>query len=199
MKNPTVFRQAIGCLQYLINIRPDITFAINKLSQFLSSPTDAHWKAVKRIFRYLKGTTSLALHIKPATHFSLQGFSDADWAVYPDDLRSVGGYCVFLGESLLSWSAKKQPIVVRSSAELKYRSLANLATELAWVQSLFIEIGLHLRNPPVAWCDNMSVAALASNPILHARSKHIEFDVHYIRDRIQNHQRALSPFHRSSC
>ncbi|XP_054817779.1 uncharacterized mitochondrial protein AtMg00810-like [Prosopis cineraria] len=102
MKNPTVYRQAIGSLQYLVTTRPDIIFVVNKLSQFLNAPTDVHWKALKRVFCYLRGISRLALHIKPCDFLQLQGFLDADWAICLDDRRSIGGHCAFLGDSLIS-------------------------------------------------------------------------------------------------
>ena len=107
LKNPTTYRQDIGALQYLTNTRPNILFVVNKLSWFLSCPTDDHCQAVKRILKYLKGTTTLSLHIKDDNHLTLQGFSNVDWVVYPDDRRSMSGYCVFLGDSLISCSSKK--------------------------------------------------------------------------------------------
>lgn len=131
----------MGALQYLTNTRPDISFVVNKLSQFLSAPTSVHWQVVKRLFRYLKGTRHHGLHIKYSCHLTLLGFSDADWGSCPDNRRSTGGYYVFLGDSLVNWSSRKQRVVSRSSTESENRSLANLATELAWTESLFKEIG----------------------------------------------------------
>lgn len=108
MKNPTEYRRALGALQYLTNTRPDISFSVNRLSQYMQSPTTLHWQCIKRIFRYLKGTMDYGLHIKPSPDLDISGFSDADWATNLDDRKSVAGYCVFLGESLVSWSSKKQ-------------------------------------------------------------------------------------------
>lgn len=98
LKDPTVFRQAIGALQYLTNTRPNIAFSANKLSQFMNSLTLDHWQGIKRILRYLQGTIHHCLHIKPSTDLDLAGFSDADWATSVDDRKSMAGQCVFLGE-----------------------------------------------------------------------------------------------------
>ncbi|KAL2333662.1 hypothetical protein Fmac_014875 [Flemingia macrophylla] len=184
LQNPAMFRQAIGALQYLTNTRPDIGFSVNKLSQFMSSPTIDHWQGIKRILRYLQGTIHYFLHIKPSTDLDLTGFSDVDWATSVNDRKSMAGQCVFLGETLVSWSSKKQKVVSRSSTESEYRALADLAAEIAWTRSLLNELKLPLLRKPTLWCDNLSAKALASNPVMHARSKHIEIDVHYIRDQV---------------
>nr|KYP50444.1 Retrovirus-related Pol polyprotein from transposon TNT 1-94 [Cajanus cajan] len=117
MKNPTLYRRAIGVLQYLTNTRPDIAYSVNRLSQYMQAPTTIHWQSVKRVFRYLKGTMNHCLHIKPSVDLDITGFSDADWATNIEDRKSVAGYCVFLGESLITWSSKKQRVVSRSSTE----------------------------------------------------------------------------------
>ncbi|XP_062103516.1 uncharacterized mitochondrial protein AtMg00810-like [Humulus lupulus] len=184
LNNLAAYRSVIGALQYLSHTRPDIAFSVNKLSQFLKSPIDTHWSAAKRILRYLKGTQHHGLHIIPSNNLNLIGFSDADWACYPDDRRSVGGYCVFMGDTLISWSSKKQTVVARSSTESEYRSLAHLTAELSWIQGLLKEMRLKISSTPVIWCDNMSASALASNPVYHARTKHIELDIHFVRDKV---------------
>ncbi|KAM6576564.1 hypothetical protein CsatB_028401 [Cannabis sativa] len=186
MDNPTFYRSLIGDLQYLCHTRPDISYAVNSLSQFLKSPTNTHWNAAKRILRYLKGTCTQGLHICCSNNLNITGFSDADWASNVDDRRSVGGYCVYLGESLVSWSSKKQAVVSRSSTESEYRALAHVSAEITWIKSLLKEIKFPLSAVPITWCDNLSASALASNPVYHARTKHIELDIHYVRDKVLN-------------
>uniref|UniRef100_A0A803Q5F0 Reverse transcriptase Ty1/copia-type domain-containing protein n=1 Tax=Cannabis sativa TaxID=3483 RepID=A0A803Q5F0_CANSA len=180
MENPTVYRSLIGALQYLCHTRPDISYAVNSLSQFLKSPSTIHWNAAKRILRYLKGTSTQGLHICCSNNLNITGFSDADWASNVDDRRYVGGYCVYLGESLVSWSSKKQSVVSRSSTESEYRALAHVSAEITWIESLLKEIKFPLPTVPITWCDNLSASALASNPMYHARTKHIELDIHYV-------------------
>ncbi|KAK4269211.1 hypothetical protein QN277_022399 [Acacia crassicarpa] len=186
MSDPSLYRRAIGSLQYLTTSRPDIAYSVNKLSQFLAKPTEVHFQGVKRILRYLKGTYLYGLHVKPIKTFQLMGFTDADWATDIDDRKSMGGYCVYLGGTLVSWCSKKQKVVSRSSSESEYRSLSDGAAEIKWLSSLMAEIGLFIRQPSLIWCDNLSAQALASNPVHHARSKHIEIDVHFIRDQVMN-------------
>ena len=164
--------------------RPDIAYIVSKLSQFLHCPTDVHWQACKRVLRYLKGSQDIGLHIQPAKEQCLIGFSDVDWAGSLDDRRSTGGYCIYLGPNLVSWSSKKQHVVARSSTESEYRSLAHTASELTWLQSLCRELHVTLSTSPVLWCDNIGATCLASNPVAHARTKHIEIDVHFIRDKV---------------
>lgn len=184
LENPTQYRRLIGALQYITHTRPDISYIVNKLSQFLQAPTENHWQAGKRILRYLKGTKHLGLQLYKSTNLSLQGYSDADWACDSADRKSIGGYCVFFGKSLVSWSSKKQNVVSRSSTESEYRALANVACELTWIESLLKEIQFPLNHKTITWCDNIWASALESNPVFHARTKHIEIDQHFVRDKV---------------
>jgi histone deacetylase 1/2 len=183
-EDATKYRSVVGALQYLTLTRPDISFAVNKVCQFLHSPTTIHWSAVKRILRYIKGTTKLGIKFSKSESMLVSAFSDADWAGCVDDRRSTGGFAVFLGNNLISWTAKKQPTVSRSSTEAEYKALANATAEMIWVQKLLNELGV--RHPPRArlWCDNLGATYLSANPIFHARTKHIEIDFHFVRERV---------------
>ncbi|KAJ3704768.1 hypothetical protein LUZ61_008473 [Rhynchospora tenuis] len=187
LDNPHMYRSIVGALQYATITRPDIQFAVNKASQFMAQPTETHWQLVKRILRYLKGTLTHGLTVQPS-NLTLNAYCDADWAGCPDDRRSTTGFVVYLGCNLISWSSKKQNTVSRSSTETEYRSMAVTATEITWIQSLLHELGCLSSAAPTLWCDNLGATFLAANPIFHARTKHIELDFHFVREKVVNKQ-----------
>jgi hypothetical protein len=180
----TQYRSMVGALQYLTLTRPDISFAVNKVCQYLHAPTTIHWSAVKRILQYIKHTMKLGLKIGKMSSLLVSGFSDADWAGCIDDRRSTGGFAIFLGSNLVSWNARKQATVSRSSTEAEYKALANATAEIMWIQILLLEIGVQAPRKAKLWCDNMGAKYLSANPVFHARTKHIEVDYHFVRERV---------------
>jgi histone deacetylase 1/2 len=185
MEDSTRYRSIVGALQYITLTRPDIAFLVNKVCQFLHVPTTVHWTAVKRILRYLRGTISLGLCISKSDSILVSVFSDADWAGCPDDRRSTGGFAVFLGSNLISWCARKQATVSRSSStEAEYKALANATAEVIWVQTLLQELGVPQPRAACLWCDNIGATYLSANPVFNARTKHIEVDYHFVRERV---------------
>ena len=141
-EDSTRYRSIVGALQYLTLTRPDISFSVNKVCQFLHSPTTSHWEAVKRILRYIKGTIGYGFKIRKSDSMLVSAFADADWARCPDDRRSTGGFAVFLGSNLVSWCARKQATVSRSSTEAEYKALANATAEVMWIRKLLDELGI---------------------------------------------------------
>jgi histone deacetylase 1/2 len=118
----------------------------------------------------------------------LSAFSDADWAGDLDDRRSTGGFAIFFGPNLICWSARKQPTVSRSSTEAEYKSLANATAELIWMEALVKELGISLKEKPCLCCDNLGATYLSANPVFHARTKHIEIDFCFVRERVAKKQ-----------
>ena len=186
------YKQAIGSLQYLVTCtRWDLAFSINHLAQFMQDPTPAHWLGVKRIFRYLRGTSKQRLvyssppSASPSLH-QLTGWSDADWAGDIDTRRSTSGYIFQLDSScLLSWQSRKQTIVALSSTEAEYIAAATATKELLWLQALLQELGYSLLLPSTLFCDNQSCISLSENPKFHDRSKHIDLRFHFLREKVQ--------------
>lgn len=182
--DPTTYRSIVGALQYLTFTRPDIVHAVNKVCQNFQAPNEANMRAVKRILRYLKGTIQFGIRYTSQSPLKIVAFCDADWAGCKDTRRSTTGYCVYIGANCVSWASKKQPTVSRSSAEAEYRAMASTAAEITWLTYLFMDIGLFLLQPPRILCDNQSALHMSKNPVFHARSKHIELDYHFVREKV---------------
>lgn len=190
---PMEYRMLAGGLQYLTLTRPDITFAVNLICQFMHEPRRCHMEALKRILRYVKGTLhhGIQLH-RMQTEMgvsTIMAYSDADWAGNPNTRRSTTGFCVFFGPSLIAWRSKKQRTVARSSAEAEYRSLASVTAEVIWIRKIVTAIlGAQATGASSIYCDNKSTLAMAMNPVFHDRTKHVEIDHHFIREKLQSSQ-----------
>jgi histone deacetylase 1/2 len=192
-EDATRYRSVVGALQYLLLTRSDLSFCVNRVCQYMASPTTVHWAAVKRILRYLHATYDLGLRfVKTGSHL-LSAFTDADWAGNPDDRRSNGGYAVFLGDNLVSWSSRKQSTVLRSSTKSEYKAIADATAELIWIQVLLQELGIPQLRSPTLCCDNLGATYLSANPIFHGRSKHIEVDHHFVREWVAAKQLDIRP------
>lgn len=186
LPSATPYRELIGRLLYLTITRPDITFAIHKLSQFLANPTDLHLQAAHRIVHYLKSNPVQGLFYSISTDLCLNAFSDADWGNCPDSRRSVSGYCVYLGTSLIHWKSKKQCVVSRSSVEAEYHSMADTTCELLWLDQLLRAFLITPTAPAKLYCDSKSALHIAYNPVFHERTKHVENDCHVVCDRLKS-------------
>ncbi|XP_019058293.1 PREDICTED: uncharacterized protein LOC109116759, partial [Tarenaya hassleriana] len=184
LADASYYRQLVGKLIYLSVTRPDICFVVQNLSQFMSQPRTPHLHAAFRVLRYLKSSPSQGLFYSASSSMTLKAYSDADWGSCPDTRRSVTGYCVFLGSSMVSWKSKKQTTVSRSSAESEYRALAQTSCELIWLANLLTDLHVPCSKPFNIYCDNQSALHLASNPVHHERTKHIQLDCHFIREHI---------------
>jgi hypothetical protein len=135
---------------------------------------------MKRILRYLWGTPDYRLLLRRSRSTDLAVYTDADWAGCPDTHRSTSGYTAFLGDNLVSWSAKRQTVVSRSSAEAEYHAVANGVAEATWLRQLLLELQAPPSRCTLVYCDNISVVYLSNNPVQHQRTKHVEIDLHFI-------------------
>ncbi|CAH9096431.1 unnamed protein product [Cuscuta europaea] len=191
LADPLPYRRLLGRLIYLAVTRPDLSYSIHLLSQFMQSPKTDHWLAALRIVRYLKGTPGQGILLRSDSALSLTGWCDSDWAACPITRRSISGWIVFLGHSPISWKTKKQVTVARSSAEAEYRSMAAATCELKWLKALLLSLGVHHPQTIPLLCDSQSALHIAQNPVFHERTKHIEMDCHFVRDAIQD--RLIAP------
>ena len=187
------YRRLIGRLIYLNNTRPDIAYAVQQLSQYMSSPTDAHLQAAYRILQYLKGTPGSGIFFSATGTPQLRAFSDSDWAGCQDSRRSTTGFVVYFDSSLISWQSKKQSTVSRSSSEAEYRALASTTCELQWLTYLLHDFRMTFVEPATIYCDNHSAIRIATNPVFHERTKHIEIDCHVVRQQVTSGHLKLLP------
>ena len=150
----------------------------------MHDPREPHLAALKRILRYIRGTLHLGLLLRPSRQTDLVVYSDVDWAGCPNTRKSTSNYVVFLGDNLISWSSKRQTAVSRSSAEAEYRAVANAVAEVSWLRQLLVELHVPLRRTTLIYCDNISTVYMSSNPVQHQRTKHVEIDLHFVRERV---------------
>jgi hypothetical protein len=188
-----VYQNMVGSLMYAaISTRPDISFAVQTLSQFNLNPGPVHLTALKRVFRYLRGTASLGItyHVNQPTAIEL--FSDADWGNSTDDRRSITGYLSTYAGGVVTWNSKKQPTTALSSMEAEYMALASAVREALWLRSIIQELQFSLPSPTHISVDNQGTISFAENSGFHARSKHIDIRYHFIREKLTSHEVSVS-------
>lgn len=185
LPEPSVYRKLIGRLLYLSLTRPDLSFGIQHLSQFVANLGTFHMTAALHILKYLAQTSSYGLFYPHQQNTSLIAFTDADWTNCLHTRKSISGFCIFLGHALFSWKSKKQATVSRSSTESEYRNMASTTAELHWLSYLLRDFHFPVRLPLKLFCDNKSAQLLAANPCFHDRSKHFDVDFHFTRDQVQ--------------
>ncbi|XP_057424703.1 uncharacterized mitochondrial protein AtMg00810-like [Lotus japonicus] len=186
--DPTLYRSLAGALQYLTFTCPDISYVVQQVCLHMHAPRTEHMLALKRILRYVQGTLQFDLHLYPSPIEKLISYTDADWGGCPDTRRSTSGYYVFLGDNLISWSSKRQPTLSRSSAEAEYLGVANVVSESCWLCNLLLELHFPLSHATLVYCDNVSAIYLSGNPVQHQCTKHIEMDIHFVREKVTRGQ-----------
>ncbi|KAJ9552883.1 hypothetical protein OSB04_016928 [Centaurea solstitialis] len=181
----TLYRGMIGSLLYLTASRPDIMYSTCLCARYQAEPKESHLTAVKRIFRYLKGTPNLGLWYSKDSGFDITAYSDSDFAGCKIDRKSTTGGCHLLGGKLVSWTSKKQNSVSTSTAEAEYVAAGICCAQVLWLRNQLQDYDIQLSKIPI-YCDNTSAIAIANNPVLHSKTKHIEVRYHFIRDHVMN-------------
>ena len=190
--NATLFKQAVGSLMYLTATRPDLMYAVSLISRFMANPSETHWNAIKRILRYLKGTTELGIFYKKGEDIKLVAYTDSDYAGDIDDRKSTSGFVFSLGTGAVSWSSKKQPIVTLSTTESEYIAATSCACQCIWIMRILETIGFKEQKLILILCDSNSAIKLSENPVFHGKSKHIDVRFHFLRDLVREGKIKLS-------
>ena len=182
----TEYRRVIGSLRYLLNTRPDLSFAVGVASRFMQSPTEMHQKIVKQILRYVKGTMHYGLvYCSGGGAERITGYTDSDLAGDLDDRKSTGGMAFYVNECLVTWNSQKQKTVALSSCEAEFIAATAAVCQTLWLRSLLSELVGEEPKPVRMLVDNKSAIALMKNPVFHGRSKHIDTWFHFIRECVE--------------
>uniref|UniRef100_A0A1S4D5W2 Uncharacterized mitochondrial protein AtMg00810-like n=1 Tax=Nicotiana tabacum TaxID=4097 RepID=A0A1S4D5W2_TOBAC len=195
---PDTYQSLIGKLNFLTHTRPHLRFAMQHLNQFLKAPRVPHMAVVLHVLRYLKGTPDVIVLLNNSSDFSLHGYCDSDWVACLKTRKSITGFCVTFGGSLISWKSKQQHVVSLSSAEAEYRALSKVVAELSWLARWFFDLGVHLSSPIPIFCDSMVAIHISKNPVFHERTKHIELNYHFIHTKLSDGLISLSHINTAS-
>ncbi|GKC23861.1 retrotransposon protein, putative, ty1-copia subclass [Tanacetum coccineum] len=183
--DPTHYCGMVGTLMYLTASRPDLTFVVCMCARYQAKPTEKHLHAIKRIFKYLRGTVNRGLWYPKDSSIALTAYADTDRAGCQDTRRSTFGSMQLLGDRLVSWSSKRQKSVAISSTEAEYIALSGCCAQVLWMRSQLTDYGLGF-NKILMYCDNKSAIALCCNNVQHSRSKHIDIRFHFIKEQVEN-------------
>ncbi|KAG6385237.1 hypothetical protein SASPL_154067 [Salvia splendens] len=178
--DPALYKSLVRSLRYLTNTRPDILYATWLVSRYMENPTTSHFKAAKRILRYLRGTIDYGLFYSHTNDYKFVGYSDSDWAGDNDYRKSTSRYVLYMGDTAFTWMSKKQPIVTLSTCEAEYMAATFSVCHAVWLRSLLTELGWSQNEPTTIFVDNKSAITLSKNPVFHNRSKHT--DIEFVAD-----------------
>ena len=180
------YQRLIGHLIYLCHTSHGITFTLSMVSRYMHDLRKGHMDAVYQILRYLKSAPGKGLIFKKNGHLNIEGYCDSDWASCADDRKSTTGYCMFVGGNLVSWKSKKQSVVARSTAKAEYRAMALAVAEMMWLRALLAELKRNQGVKMKLWCDSKSAISIANNPVQHDRTKHVEIDRFFIKEKLDS-------------
>ncbi|GJX83378.1 hypothetical protein Tco_0332859 [Tanacetum coccineum] len=180
----TKYRGMFGSLLYLTASRPDIMFSVCLCARFQENPKTTHLESVKRIFRYIRGTTHLGLWYPKGTKIETIVYVDSDQAGDYVDQKSTSGVCTFMRCCLTSWFSKKQTALAISTTEAEYVFTEKACQQALWMKQALIDYDIRLDDVPIM-CDNKGTIDLSRNPVQHSRTKHIEICHHFLRDNVQ--------------
>jgi Reverse transcriptase (RNA-dependent DNA polymerase) len=180
------YQRLVGRLIYLCNTHPDISFTVSVVSRYIHEPRKDHMDAVFHIPRYLKSAPGKGLIFRNNWHMNIVSYCDSDWASCQDDRRSTSGYCMFVGDNLVSWQSKKQPVAARSIAEAEYRAMTLGVAEMLWLKRLLEDLKVNHGGKIKLWCDSKLAIRIANNPVQHDRTKHVEIDRFFIKKKLES-------------
>ncbi|XP_028062241.1 uncharacterized protein LOC114265622 [Camellia sinensis] len=156
LDDPTLYHEFVGCLVYLTVTHPDLAYVVHVISQFVSTPCSLYWAVLVQILRYLRDTILQDLLLSSTSSLDLMAYADADWAGDVTDRKSTSGFCLFLGDSLISWKSKKQTVVASSTTEAEYYAMAHAIAEVIWLRCLLFDLGVPQSSLASLYCDNRS-------------------------------------------
>jgi Reverse transcriptase (RNA-dependent DNA polymerase) len=194
--NKDQYQRIMGKLIYLSHTRPDIAYAVGVVSQFIHNPKEEHIEAVTRILKNLKGTPGKGITFEKYGHANIEEYLDADWVGNVVDRKSTARYFIFVGGNIVTWRSKKQNVVALSSAEAEFWGMVKGICDLLWLKKLVSKLGFEPKDPMKLFCDNKAAIDISHNPVQHDRTKHIEVDRYFIKEKLDSNIIAL-PFLRS--
>ena len=180
------YRGLVGRLIYLPHTRPYIAFSVGIVSRFMTAPTRHHFGAARRILKYIACTYDYGVWYTWSDSLKLHGFTDSDWAGSIDDRKSTSGNVFLLGSNAITWSSRKQESVALSTTEAEYIAATSTACQAVWLRRMLSDLSMVQKESTTIYCDNKSTIAIAKNPTLHRRTKHIDIRLHFIRSLISD-------------
>ncbi|KAA0037323.1 Beta-galactosidase [Cucumis melo var. makuwa] len=186
------YQRLVGKLIYLSHTRPDISFAVSTVSRFMQAPYEEHMEVVKRILRYLKTTPGKRLMFRKTDKKTIEVYTVSDWAESVVDRKFNSGYCTSVWGNLVTWRSKKQSVFPRSSVEAEYRAMSLEICEEVWLQKVLFDLHQECETPLKLFCDNKAAIGIANNPVQHDRTKHVDIDRNFIKERLDSGSKCIS-------